>query len=211
MSTLLRVWPFILLAYFVGAIPFAFVLGKLLGFDIRRHGSGNIGATNLTRVAGRKYGMWCFALDFLKGSIPVLVASLSGPGRDLPWLTGVVAAAAVAGHVWPVYLGFKGGKGVATTLGVLIVLAPAAMLVGVVAWLLVFSLSRYVSLASMAAAVCLPLGEVGKAWLGGQELSWARLSLLILLAAFIICRHQQNIKRLWAGQEHRFNRKQGAS
>ena len=206
---LLPIIAFLLFAYLLGTVPFGFLIGRLKGMDIRQHGSGNIGATNLTRLAGRKWGILCFVLDFTKGSGPVLTATIlfnNDTGHSLiPVLT---AAAAVAGHVWPVWLGFKGGKGVATALGAILILSPWATVGAGAAWLAVFQLTRYVSLASIVAAVVLPLSYFASTrWLtetGGAEPALA--GLLTALALFIIWRHRENIQRLASGKEHRFNR-----
>ncbi len=206
---LLPIIVFLLFAYLLGAVPFGFLLGKLKGMDIRQYGSGNIGATNLTRLAGREWGVLCFALDFGKGAGAVLAAILlfdKGTGHSL--IPVLAAAAAVAGHVWPVWLGFKGGKGVATALGAILILAPWAFVGAGVVWIIVFCLTRYVSLASIVAAVVLPLSYfVTARWLmepGGAEPVPA--GLLTALALFIIWRHRENIQRLASGKEHRFNR-----
>ncbi len=159
----------ILAAYLVGAIPFGFLIGKMKGLDIRQHASGNTGATNLTRAAGRKWGILCFILDFGKGALPVLFAVMLSAEQELLILPELTAAAAVVGHVWPVYLRFKGGKGVATTLGALLILSPWAILVAALIWFVIFQSSRYVSLASMVAAVSLPIGDfLSTLWLAGR-------------------------------------------
>jgi len=152
-----------ILAYLVGSIPWGFLIGKLKGIDIRSHGSGNIGATNVRRVLGRPLGTLCFLLDLLKGLLPVvLIGALLGPALLVPPDLGraLAAGAAVSGHVWPVWLGFKGGKGVSTTLGALVAVSWLAVLMGVVAWVVAFFLTRYVSVASLVSANLLPVGYV---------------------------------------------------
>jgi len=191
-------------SYLLGAMPVAFLLGKAKGVDLRKHGSGNLGATNVNRVLGKRWGVLCFALDFSKGLLPALVARLwvQHANVEAPEVVPVLAAAAaVVGHIWPVYLGFRGGKGVATTLGAVLALAPLAVAAAMFSWYLVFLLSRYVSLASIVAAAVLPLAA-----LLGQSSTPTRL-LLVVLAALIILRHRSNISRLLQGTESRFERK----
>ena len=141
-------------AYFIGAIPFGFLIGKLHGIDIRKVGSGNIGATNVTRSVGKAAGKLCFFLDFLKGILPVYLAGLLCPGE--PVVALAAGAATIAGHMFPIYLEFKGGKGVSTAAGVALALAPYPLLIAFAGWVVVFLVWRYVSLASIVAAVLLP-------------------------------------------------------
>jgi len=221
------VWfAFLAGAYLAGSLPFAYLIGKFNGIDIRRHGSGNVGATNVSRVLGKSWGVACFVLDFLKGGLPVLIAvlvvraALKGdgePGR-LEALSPVFAAAgAVAGHIWPVFLKFKGGKGMATSIGALLGLAPVPVLAGVLAWLLVFKLSRYVSLASIVAVALMPASAALLVWCGWPRLSMTVpeiatpvLILMTLLAVLVIVKHRSNIVRLLNGTENRFERKAAA-
>ena len=194
-----------LAAYLLGAIPFGLLVARCKGVDIRTVGSRNIGATNVFRSVGKGPGILTFLLDALKGLVPallfpVIATGLAGLefGQSLGLCCGVLA---IAGHTWPAYLGFRGGKGVATSLGVVIGLAPAAAGCGVAAWLLVFLALRYVSVASIAAAVVAPLS----AWyfyLGQGAVLPAAFSLLGLL---IIWRHRGNIRRLREGRENRFS------
>lgn len=200
--------PVILIAYILGAIPFAYILGRLNKLDIRRIGSGNIGATNLTRAAGRKWGVFCFCLDFGKGAAAVIVGKIISPEEASSALAVVAALAAVCGHVWPVFLGFKGGKGVAVTLGALLILTPLSTLVAAAIWLIVFRISRYVSLASICAAVTLPLSSIIiTERQAGEGNDYYRIILVGALAIFIIWRHRENITRLRQGTESRFKRK----
>ncbi len=200
-------------AYLLGSVPFALLLGKLKGVDIRRIGSGNVGATNLTRVLGGKWGKTCFLLDFGKGAVPtgVVLIFVDGALPGGAWLPVAAAAGAVIGHVWPIWLGFNGGKGVATTLGAIFVLSPWAFLAGGVVWLLLFHISRYVSLASIGAAAVLPMAHFTAVnwrqpdYEGGTEIQI--LILLTVLSLFIIWRHRGNIQRLLKGTEHKFSRK----
>ena len=186
-------------SYAIGSIPFGLLIGKFNRIDIRQRGSGNIGATNITRTLGRDWGIACFFLDFCKGLVPVLVARQAVPDWGATPAI-LAAAAAIAGHIWPVYLRFKGGKGMATSLGALIALAPFHVLICAAIWYLVFLLSRYVSLASIIAALALPLASF---------LFRTRVEttvLLAVIAALIIYRHRSNIIRLLEGTENRFER-----
>ena len=189
-------------AYLIGAIPFGFLIGKLNGKDIRREGSCNIGATNVTRVVGKSWGKLCFLCDFLKGFLPVFLVMRFHPEDG--WLIALTALAAMLGHIFPVYLGFKGGKGVSTAAGAALALCPAAVLGAGVVWAAVFFLFRYVSLASLAAAVTLP----AMAWIlklfAGAALPLPVGILLIVFALLTFWRHRSNIVRLMNGTESRF-------
>lgn len=193
-----------LTAYLVGAIPFGYIVGRLNGMDIRTLGSGNIGATNVARSIGKGWGALVFACDALKGFLPAwlfpLLAARFSPGAALSALGLVCAAAAIAGHIWPVYLKFKGGKGIATSLGALVGVAPLCAITGIAVWALVFGITRYVSVASMAAAAA----AAASAWFfyaGGGILLPGTLS---VLGALALWRHKSNIQRLLAGTEQRF-------
>src|SRR5258705_7058458 len=149
-------------SYLLGSIPFGYLAGRLVGIDIRQTGSGNVGATNVVRVLGKRYGYPVFALDFLKGFGAVKISMLMAPGRPSEWnspeIVGILAAmSSILGHLYPPWLKFKGGKGVATSAGALLALTPVATLIGVAIWIIVFWLTRYVSLASITAAVVLPI------------------------------------------------------
>ncbi len=193
------------LSYLFGAVPFGFLIGKFYGKDIRREGSGNIGATNVTRVIGRNAGRLCFALDFLKGMLPVLGAARwydDGSGAAMI----LAGAAAVIGHMFPVYLQFRGGKGVSTAAGVAVALAPSAFLFAGIIWVVVFLVSRYVSLASIVAAICLPLAATALAiWRGGVSPLVVCFFYGIGVAA--VWKHRANIRRLRDGTELRFERR----
>ena len=194
-------------SYLVGAIPFGLIIGKLHGVDIRTVGSGNIGATNVTRAVGKTAGRLCFFLDFLKGALPVLAAQLLRP--DAPWLALVCGAAAVLGHIFPVYLKFKGGKGISTAAGVALALAPYPLVCAAAIWAASFFIWRYVSLASILAALTLPLFAVLFSFLGwGTTTARSGLTLGFLIAAAIVAvlRHTENIKRLVNGTESRFKK-----
>src|SRR5215813_12539669 len=149
-------------SYLLGSIPFGYLAGRLVGIDIRQAGSGNVGATNVVRVLGRGYGYPVFVLDVLKGFAAVKISMLMASGRPQEWnspeIFGILAAvSSVLGHLYPPWLKFKGGKGVATSAGALLALTPVATLIGIAVWIMVFWLSRYVSLASITAAVVLPI------------------------------------------------------
>src|SRR5512133_3416247 len=149
-------------SYFLGSIPFGYLAGRLVGIDIRKTGSGNVGATNVVRVLGKRYGYPVFALDVLKGFGAVKISMLTAPGPPPDWnspeIFGILAAVSgVLGHLYPPWLKFNGGKGVATSAGALLALTPVATLIGVAIWTIVFWLTRYVSLASITAAVVLPI------------------------------------------------------
>ncbi|MDT8391359.1 MAG: glycerol-3-phosphate 1-O-acyltransferase PlsY [Lentisphaeria bacterium] len=200
MSMVIQTLAGVVLAYLIGAAPFALMLGKMNGVDIRTKGSGNVGATNLTRNVGKSWGAACFILDFLKGFLPTLLFPRAFTEAH-PALGVLCAVAAVAGHVYPVYLRFKGGKGVSTTLGALLALSAVPVLIAMAVWAIVFKTSRYVSVASLSAAAALPAAALfcrGDAWT-----KWAFLGLAIL----IIYRHRSNITALRNGTENRFSRK----
>jgi glycerol-3-phosphate acyltransferase PlsY len=192
------------LAYLIGAIPNGFLIARLKGVDIRKVGSGNIGATNVFRSVSKTLGLLTFVADALKGLLPTLVFPmlvLRITGIEPPaWLAIVYASLAIIGHTWPVYLKFKGGKGVATSAGALIGLAPAAIGVGLLVWILCFVTSRYVSLASMSSSVAVPVA----AWWLYRGDGLALPIFLTVLGAVIILRHKANMQRLLAGSEHRF-------
>jgi acyl phosphate:glycerol-3-phosphate acyltransferase len=198
-------------SYLLGSIPFGYVAGKIRGIDIRRFGSGNIGATNVVRVLGKRYGYSVFVLDFLKGFGAVKISmSIATDGR-LEWASpeifGIFAAiASVVGHSFPVWLKFRGGKGVATAAGALFGLMPVAALIAVIIWISIFWFTRYVSLASVVAAVALPiviLIMTRLTQIHGKALFYSSLC----IAAFVIWRHHSNLSRLMHGSEPRFTRK----
>ena len=195
----------ILLSYLIGAIPTAFIFGKLYKkIDIRQHGSGNVGATNVFRVLGKKPGILVLVLDIIKGIIPVvLVADIFGLSQPLQRI--LLAFCAVAGHNWTIFLGFKGGKGVATSLGVLIGLTikiaglRLVLLITVLIWAVTFLITGFVSVSSLLAAVALPIAMVATT----QSLELVAMGVVFCL--FIVFRHKGNISRLLSGQEPRVN------
>jgi glycerol-3-phosphate acyltransferase PlsY len=196
---------FALGAYLLGAIPTGLVLARLFAAtDIRAGGSGNIGATNVTRLLGRKFGVLTFLGDMLKGFLPVYTGSLLFPdaagGTDYMILS-LFGLAAFLGHVFPVYLTFKGGKGVATAFGVFAWLAPAALLLVLVLFVIIVGVSRYVSLGSLSAAVVLPLLLLTYSYPLPIVVTGIVMGLLIFV------KHKENIQRLLQGTEN----KQGIS
>jgi glycerol-3-phosphate acyltransferase PlsY len=191
----------IVASYLVGAIPFGLVLSRGRGIDIREQGSRNIGATNVSRLLGKKLGFCTLLLDIAKGYLPMFAAGLlagDDPGRNL--VIGLCGAASITGHMFPVYLGFRGGKGVATGLGVFLYLAPKALLVCLVVFLAAVGLTGYVSLGSLlASAAILP----GLYFFGEQ--SW-KLYLAGYVVTMIWIKHHQNIGRLLNGTEKSFKK-----
>jgi acyl phosphate:glycerol-3-phosphate acyltransferase len=201
-------------AYLLGSVPFGLLIGRLGGIDVRKHGSGNIGATNVWRVLGPKWGGTTFLLDAGKGFAAVRLAENIAwarvpqpvPEDYLAYATVFAALACILGHTFPVWLLFKGGKGVATSLGVLLaVMPPVATGIVLGVWIVVFAASRYVSLASILAALSLPI-TVG-ALLFLDELQGRAYFAFACAAAFLVVRrHRENIKRLFAGTESRFKK-----
>jgi acyl phosphate:glycerol-3-phosphate acyltransferase len=198
-------------SYLLGSIPFGYLAGRIAGIDIRSCGSGNVGATNVIRTLGKGYGYPVFGADFLKGFSAVKMSIFIATRVQPEWISsemfGIAAAiSSVLGHSFPVWLRFKGGKGVATSAGALFGLAPLAALVGMAIWILTFLLTRYVSVASIVAAAALPLIILITTWLSqttGKLLFYSS----VCLAAVVIWRHRSNLSRLMSGTEPRFTRK----
>ncbi len=199
----------VLFAYLLGSIPFGFLIAKAQGIDLRIVGSGNIGATNTARALGKKWGILCMLLDILKGLVPMLVVreQNADPLQLTLWL--LIGCAAVLGHVFPVYLKFKGGKGVATSLGIVLGLWPYYTLCGIAAfavWVIFLLIWRYVSVASIAAAICFPV-FLGVAILYVESWKirqlWPLLIIAVLMALLVVIRHTDNIKRLMEGTENK--------
>jgi acyl phosphate:glycerol-3-phosphate acyltransferase len=209
-------WPtallLILIAYLSGSLPFGYWAGKLKGIDIREHGSRNIGATNVVRVLGKKVGIPVFILDLLKGMVPTLLATTwmenrLGATGDTATLVGVCcAAAAVLGHMFSFWVGFKGGKGVATSAGGLLGLAPLALFIAFLVWLVVFSVSRYVALASIVSSIALPIALAVIMTLQ-HKWNFVLLGFGIVMGTLVVVRHRANIQRLLSGTENRFEKK----
>jgi glycerol-3-phosphate acyltransferase PlsY len=197
--------------YLLGSIPNGYLAGRLAGIDIQAHGSGNIGATNVLRTLGKKYGIAVLFLDALKGFAAVclarVIAERFASARDFSdWLEIVAALSCVLGHTFPVWLKFRGGKGVATSAGAMLGLAPVPALIALFLWLIVFETTRYVSVASMAAAIAFPVG-VGLM----LKLHWGSsvpvLCVAAVIAVIICWRHRSNLSRLLRGTEPRFTRR----
>lgn len=201
----------IVTAYLLGSFPAGYLAGRLAVVDIRKLGSGNVGATNVTRTLGKKFGYPVFALDFLKGVAAVLVAASLAKGEDLDprfvdLYSATAAVFAVIGHSYPVWLRFRGGKGVATMLGTLFALNWIVAIIVCAVWYAVFRATRYVSVASIAAAVALP-AAMAAMFIWNQLPSPVLLYFTLLLAALVILRHRSNLSRLFKGTEPRFDRK----
>ena len=195
---------FVVASYLIGAIPTSFLVARAArGIDLREHGSGNLGATNAFRVLGWKAATPIFIIDILKGFLPVLVfARIDGAAAEWQLAYG---AAAIVGHMFSIYVNFRGGKGVATGAGVFLALAPLAVLGGLLIWGALVFTTGYVSLASIVAAGALPVLVLVLQGTGPIFV------LALALAAFVIFAHRANIKRLMRGEEHRFRRKARAS
>lgn len=237
-------WILPIAAYLIGSIPFGVLISRSKGIDITRHGSGNVGATNVFRIVGKRFGVLCLILDFFKGFLPAAIAinllRVQGetPPLSLPFLWGmaegypadrqleahtiqiITAMAAIVGHNYSIFLKFKGGKGIATSAGVLAALMPLILLGMVIVWIATFFLSGYVSLASILAALSLPilrhLGDrlqhvnhdksLPSLWEAG---SWNKPLLVFAVVACLLAvwRHHANIRRLVTGTENRITRK----
>src|SRR5437870_9171159 len=199
-------------SYLLGSIPFGYLAGRIAGIDIRECGSGNVGATNVIRTLGKGYGYPVFVADFLKGfgavEMSMLIAMRVQPEWNSSEMFGILAAiSSVLGHSFPVWLRFKGGKGVATSAGALFGLAPLAALVGALIWFVTFKLTRYVSVASITAAVALPIIIFVMTSLNQTHRKGLFYSSLCL-AAVVVLRHRSNLVGLMRGTEPRFqNRK----
>ncbi len=190
----------IVLGYLIGSIPFGYLIGKIKGIDIREHGSGNIGTTNVWRTLGAGYGLAAFACDFGKGVLAFYLGAWVGANFTdywigLEYLGLITGAAALVGHSWSIFLHFSGGKIVATGAGVVLAISPLTLLTVLAIWGLVLLLSRYVSLSSIAAALALPAAIY--IW----EKDWVLFIFAILTALTLLFKHWPNIKRLAAGQE----------
>lgn len=214
----------VLAGYVVGSVPFGLLIARRKGIDIRQHGSRNIGATNVGRVLGRRYFFLCFALDALKGLVPTLAFGLvSGlvrtdtpltPGQTWWWLGAMVAP--VIGHMFSVFLRFRGGKGVATGLGALLAVFPVLTIAGGVAlgvFLATLRLTRYVGVSSCAAAVSLPITTLAAVLIAPDRLggSWPAAVVTGLLAAVVVFKHRGNLGRTLAGTEHRLGQRGGST
>jgi len=209
MSELLLV---ILLSYFIGAFPTALLAGKIIRkIDIREHGSGNAGATNVFRVLGWKAGITVLLIDIFKGFAPVwwlprLLPATDQAGMELLAMFQILAGfAAICGHIWTIFAGFRGGKGVGTAAGVFLAMQPVPVLLCLVIFILIVSFTRYVSLGSMTAASALPFLLLIKMYVFNTEVAVSFLILAFILAALIIITHRENIKRLVRGTENKLS------
>lgn len=183
----------LLAAYLLGSVPFGYIVGRVRGIDVRQHGSGNVGASNVMRLLGVPAGILVLLLDALKGYMGVAMMRMAG--YDTPELLLLAGLCAVAGHTWSVFLRFRGGRGVATSLGVLIALAPAVAAVAFFTWVVVLLLTRYISLSSVVAGAVLPIAMIlfkqpGVYILGG-----------FVIFMLDVYRHVPNFRRLLAGTE----------
>ena len=198
-----------LAAYLVGGIPFGLILGKLKGIDIREHGSGNIGATNVWRTCGKGFGLTCFVFDSMKGFLPVFAAGyFSGQlSVNADYAQILAAGFTVLGHTCSPYLKFRGGKGVATSAGAVFALSPAALGTALAAWIVTLALFKLVGLASVVAAIVLPLSAFLYQGLSLVETGVPVLCLLSVLGALTVFRHKSNIQRIIAGTEPKIGSK----
>ena len=212
-------WPiWIVVSFLSGSVPFGVILAKAHGVDLRTVGSGNVGATNVGRALGRKWGFLCFFLDALKGAVPVVAAgramgALGTPVTDLPpadlWWWSAVVFASLLGHIFSPWIGFKGGKGVATGFGALVAMWPVLtwpVLLALAAWLVSMRATRIVSLSSMVAGCSLPLWcAITLPWPaeGAVGSPWRPMAISAGLAAAVLLTHRANIRRLIAGTEPR--------
>ena len=198
----------LLIGYLLGSIPFAVIVAKRAGVDIFSVGSGNPGATNVLREVGKQAGYCVFVLDFLKGLVattwfyfPVFVFS------EDPMLGFWGLPAAVLGHTFPVFSRFRGGKGVASTMGGLLGVMPGTLIIGLVVWFILYYATRYVAVASIGFGVSLPVCALVITIVGGEDSHWGKVVLALLVMGWIIWRHRSNITRLREGTESQFDRR----
>ena len=199
----------VVLSYLIGSIPWGYLFARSKGIDIRQHGSGNIGAANVLRVMGKKWGYLVFLCDFFKGFLSVKLGSLIAAYFLVNLVLGSVIAAIACdlGHDYPIWLGFRGGKGIATSAGAVLVLFPPLVFVSFgVIWIAVFLIGRYTSLASISGAVALPIAVLLIVAKTGTDF-WLLIAFSVLMGALAIWRHRSNIVRLLNGTENRFGRK----
>jgi acyl phosphate:glycerol-3-phosphate acyltransferase len=192
-------WILLMLAYLMGAIPTSYLMGRWRGLDLREHGSGNLGATNAFRVLGWRAAVPVVLVDVAKGLVPTALFPVWA-GADALWWSLAYGTAAIVGHVFSVFAGFRGGKGVATGAGVFLALAPWAVLIGFLVWGVSVVLTRIVSVGSLLAALVLPAAVFAT----GEP--WTVFWLSVVLSLFVIFAHRENIRRLVRGEENRFGR-----
>ena len=200
----------IILSYLIGSIPTSIIAGKITrGIDIREHGSKNPGATNTFRVLGKKIGITVGLIDIFKGffCVAAIAVMLPPDGAADPELRAVLAGmSAIAGHVWTVFAGFRGGKGVGTTFGVFIALAPLPSLIALVTWVSLTFSTGYVSVGSIAAATALPVSVIALG-IAGDGIPVLTAGVSLLAGLLVIVRHRANIGRLLRGEENRFGKR----
>ncbi|MEO1857285.1 MAG: glycerol-3-phosphate 1-O-acyltransferase PlsY [Rubritalea sp.] len=229
------IWIPPIIAFFLGSIPFGLLIAKSKGINIREHGSGNIGATNVLRVVGKKYGISCFVLDFFKGMIPALLGisliQYEGQGHSmvinslahfatvLPNSESITAQTmqlvtglcAILGHNYSPWVNFKGGKGIATSAGVFATFMPAAIPILILLWCLLFFTTRYVSVASIAVSIALPITVISGSLFHGKiaDGSWNKplFFFSVFIGAMAVWKHRSNIANLMHGRENRFTPK----
>jgi len=205
----------IIAAYLLGSVPFGQIIAKAHGKDLRTVGSGNIGATNLSRTLGKKWGYFCFLLDVAKGFVPTLAAHRfvsSSPTVDELFLWLAVGCAAVMGHVFSIYLKFKGGKGVATSFGVALGIWPYFTICAAISfavWIAVTLIWRYISLASIVAAVTFPIALILLILIKPWQFSklWPLFTIAVGIPLMVVIRHRENIKRILKGTEDKILQK----
>jgi len=198
----------IIIAYLFGSIPTAIIAGKLLkNIDIREHGSGNAGATNVFRVLGPKWGIIVLIIDILKGFVPVFwLAALIHPQADtLIYYQILAAISAIAGHVWTIFAGFRGGKGVGTAAGVFLGLAPLPLSAALLIFVIIVAVSRYVSLGSLLGSLCFLLILLVQRFLMQVNIPDILLYLAVIVVAIIWYAHRSNIGRLFKGNENKIS------
>ena len=199
-------------AYIIGATPCGYLAGRMRGVDIREHGSGNVGATNVIRVLGKGIGLPVFALDVVKGWLPVMLTRwvLERQGIPSVWPEIAAAVGAVLGHNFTFWLRFKGGKGIATSAGGFLALVPIPLVVAIAVWAVLFFTTRYVAVGSIGAAVAVPTAAaVLHAWRGEPALPLVGFATVVGLLG--IWRHRSNIRRLLKGTENRFTRRKSTA
>lgn len=202
--------------YLCGSIPFGLIIGKINKIDIREHGSGNIGATNVLRTLGKKWGYTCFILDLLKGLLPVIgfemLAKKNG-FSSAEYIPAIAVVSTVLGHIFSIFLKFKGGKGIATSAGAILAIAPYSLLVALLLWIVIFKASGYVSLASIIAACSIPFLSLLENFLKlhSVPISVYSQGILFALAILVTVKHKSNIQRLKEGTESSFKKKKEAS
>ena len=229
--TNMPIWFPPLIAFLAGSIPFGLLIAKAKGINIREHGSGNIGATNVLRIVGKPYGIACLILDLLKGFVPTVlgISLITYTGANNPMTLHLIdghaieleqnkaqlihiltALATILGHNYSPWIGFKGGKGIATSGGALLALMPVAVLILIGLWVFLYYTTKYVSIASMGAALCLPLLTLFGSWYHDKLANgtWNKplFVFTVVIALLAVWRHRSNIRALLDGTEHQFTK-----